>query len=308
MTAKAPGPELLSAGRIRSLRRTILDWSNTGLRRLPWRETRDPWAILVSEVMLQQTQVSRVLDPYRRFLLLFPTPRACARKGSAAVLRAWDGLGYNRRALNLHRCAVVLQRDHQGALPEDLATLQSLPGVGPYTARAVMAFGHGARVGIVETNVARVLARAAVGRPLSAKEAQSVADRLVPRDQSWEFNQAMIDLGALYCTARDPSCEACPLRAVCRWRSSKDPRDPAKTTAGVSKGQSTFDGSDRQGRGRLVKALRAGPVAGHDAVGILGWGDDSNRVDRVIGGLVRDGLVEQRADGTLALSGGPSAP
>ena len=298
-----PSDGRLSWARRATVRRTVLRWGAAHFRDLPWRATRDPWAVLVSEVMLQQTQAHRVVDPYRRFLERFPTPAACASAGVGATVRAWAGLGYNRRAVHLHRAATLVVEEHGGAPPGDLAGLQSLPGVGPYTARAVLVFAFEVDTGVVDTNVARLLARAVAGRPLSAPAAQSLADQLVPPGQGWAFNQALFDLGAAHCTARAPRCAGCPLRRSCRWAAAGWPQpDPARTTAGTSRPQGRFGGSDRQGRGRVVAALRVGPLGPEEARRATGWPDDADRADRVCASLVVDGVARVGRDGRLRLA------
>jgi A/G-specific adenine glycosylase len=268
-------------------------WEAAGRRDLPWRATRDPWAVLVCEVMAQQTQVARVAERWAPFLERFPTPEACAAAPVAEVLRWWSGLGYNRRALALHRCATAVVERHGGRLPSDVAALLDLPGIGPYTARAVAAFAYELDHGVVDTNSARVLARWA-GRRLSAREAQDAADSAVPAGWAWAWNQAMLDLGASVCTRRAPRCGDCPVQARCAWRSTGNPDpDPAVGSAGVSGGQSRFDGSDRQGRGRLVEALRSTDVPATAIAATMGWPDDVDRATRVAATLVADGLIEQ---------------
>ncbi len=255
---------------------------------LPWRRTRDPWAILVSELMLQQTQVARVVPKYEAFLECFPTVASCAAGEQAHVVRLWQGLGYNRRAVNLHRCAVAVEAEHGGVLPADLTALMALPGIGPYTARAVLAFAFEHDVAVVDTNVARILARHG-GRRLTPKQVQAAADLLVPDGDGWAWNQAMLDFGATVCTKRTPTCESCPVRSTCTWHGVGP--DPAVGSAGVSGGQSKFEGSDRQGRGRLVDALRLGPVDGADLAATMGWPDDEARAERVARTLVTDNLA-----------------
>ena len=269
----------------------LLAWSAGALRDLPWRATRDPWAVLVSELMLQQTQVARVAPRYAAFLARFPTPAACAAAPPAEVIRLWGGLGYNRRAINLHAAARAACERHGGGLPDALAPLLRLPGVGPYTARAVLAFAFERDVGVVDTNVGRVLARWA-GRPLRPREAQAAADALVPPGRSWAWNQSLMELGASVCRRRRPDCRSCPARAGCAWLGAGlAPPDPADGSAGVSGGQPRFEGSDRQGRGRLVDALCRGPVPVGDAATVMGWPGDQPRADRVVVGLLAEGLV-----------------
>jgi A/G-specific adenine glycosylase len=252
--------------------------------------------VLVCEVMAQQTQVGRVAERWRPFLDRFPTPAALAEVPAAEALRWWSGLGYNRRALALHRTAVAVVRDHGGRLPSDLDALLTLPGVGPYTARAVLAFAFEVDHGIVDTNTARVLARWA-GRAMRAREVQAAADDAVPAGSAWAWNQAMLDLGATVCARRRPRCEACPVEGSCAWAlAGRAEPDPADGSAGVSGGQSRFEGSDRQGRGRLVEALRAGPVSGRDLAVVMGWPDDAARAQRVAETLIVDGLASRRGD------------
>jgi A/G-specific adenine glycosylase len=275
-------------------------WAGGAHRDLPWRRTRDPWAVLVSELMLQQTQVPRVVPRYEAFLSLFPTPAAAAAAPLADIVRAWAGLGYNRRAVNLHRAAVAIVDRHGGAPPATLDELLALPGVGPYTARAVLAFAFEADVGVVEVNSARVLARAAAGRRLTVAEAQALADRLVPAGRGWAWNQAMLDLGATVCAKSAPRCDDCPVQAACAW--GRAGPDPAVGSAGCGRAQSTFAGSDRQGRGRLVDALRLAPVPEGALAMAAGWPDDPRRARHVAAGLVADGLAVM-VDGVLALPG-----
>ena len=242
--------------------------------------------------MLQQTQVPRVVPRYDAFIRRLPTPASCAAAPVGDVVRLWAGLGYNRRAVNLHRSAIAVVDRHQGAVPSDLDQLMALPGVGPYTARAVLAFAFEHDHGVVDTNAARVLARTE-GRRLSVVEVQSRADALVPPGQAWAWNQAMLDLGATVCTKRSPKCGLCPVSEACGWRRSGFvPPDPADGSAGIPGAQSTFAGSDRQGRGRLVDAIRERAV-GDDAVAVAaGWPDDPARARRIADSLVRDGLAE----------------
>jgi A/G-specific adenine glycosylase len=277
--------------------RAVLSFGRTGLRPFPWRDTRDPWAILVSEVMLQQTSPARALEPYGLFLKRFPTVRACAAAPPGDVLRAWAGLGYNRRARNLHRAAVLMVERHHGSVPRDLDALRALPGIGPYTARAVLVFAYEADEAVVDVNVGRVIDRAVAGAPLSVAETQAVADGLVPRGRGWLWNQSLMEIGAVFCGAR-PACERCRLARHCAWAGagcpSPDPATPATP-------QSTFAGSDRQGRGRLVSALRIGPVSPRLLAAACGWPDDVPRARRVADALVTEGLVRRGPGGVMTL-------
>jgi A/G-specific adenine glycosylase len=209
-------------------RRRLTAWFRRAGRDLPWRRTRDPWAIVVSEFMLQQTQVSRVLGYYPRFLERYPTPHHLARARPAAVREAWDGLGYYRRAANLQVLAKVVVKDHAGRLPHETAALEQLPGVGRYTAGAVACFAYEKPAATVDTNVARVLSRVwgKTGRRADARprnnlrQLQELALELQPRagKAAWTFNQALMELGALVCTARNPRCESCPVKKDCDWK------------------------------------------------------------------------------------------
>jgi A/G-specific adenine glycosylase len=260
----------------------LLAWWDVHRRDLPWRRTRDPWAVLVSELMLQQTQVARVVPRYAEFLERFPTAAACAAAAPGDVVRAWAGLGYNRRALNLHRAATAVVERHGGQLPCSLDALLALPGIGPYTARAVLAFAFEVDVGVLDVNAARVLAR------VWGTTAQQDADAVVPAGRAWAWNQAMLDLGATVCSKRAPRCDTCPMVTTCRWHTSghggEDPAPPGSR-------QSTFDGSDRQGRGRLIDALRKGAVTDDELASVMGWPDDAARATRVVATLIADGLV-----------------
>lgn len=283
--------------------RSLLAWWAEHGRDLPWRHTRDPWAVLVSELMLQQTQVARVVDRWPRFLDRFPTPAACAEAGVAAVVDEWAGLGYNRRAVFLHRAAERCVSDHDGRLPATLEELLALPGVGDYTARAVLVFAHGLDVGLVDTNAGRFVARALAGRPLARREAQAVADAAVPAGAGWEWGQAVFDLGAAVCTKREPACARCPVAEHCAWNIAGRPSpDPIAGSAGISAPQSRFHGSDRQGRARLVDALRRGTVADGDLAAAMGWPHDPGRAARVAATLLADGLAT-RDEGRWTLPG-----
>jgi len=274
------------------VQRDLIEWWSRDGRDLPWRRSRDPWAVLVSELMLQQTQVPRVVDRYARFLDRFPTVAACAAAPLGDVIDEWAGLGYNRRAVHLHRTATDCVARHGGRLPEHLDELLALPGVGPYTARAVLVFAHERDIGLVDTNAGRFVARCLAGRPLASAAAQATADAAVPEGWGWTWGQAVFDLGASVCRKRAPRCDACPVRAHCAWAQAGFPDpDPIAGSAGISAPQSRFDGSDRQGRGRLVDALRAGPVAAADLAAATGWPGDRERSARVAAGLVADGLA-----------------
>lgn len=203
--------------RAASFRRRLLAWYRKAARDLPWRRTRDPYAILVSEFMLQQTQVSRVLEYYGPFLRRYPTLARLARARPAAVREAWDGLGYYRRAVNLHRLAQEVVKSHDAVMPSDVTELGKLPGVGPYTAGAVACFAFEKPAATVDTNVGRVIGR--VFGASSAKRRHDLATGLLPKSgkRAWAFNQALMELGALVCRARKPKCGQCPVSRHCAW-------------------------------------------------------------------------------------------
>jgi len=261
---------------------TVLAWGEPRLRDLPWRATRDPWPILVAEVMLQQTQAQRVIPSWRSFLAEFPDRAACAAASLGDLLRRWHGLGYPRRARNLHDAAAAIVERHDGRVPDDYGELQALPGIGPYTARAVLAFAFERDVGVVETNIARLLARSSGGR-LTARQAQAVADELVPAGEGWAWNQSLMDLGAAVCRPA-PRCTQCPVATRCAWhRAGHPPPDPALGSFGVSTRQAPYDGSDRQRRGAVLTALTTGPSPVTDFPAPI---VDSLLADRLV---VRDG-------------------
>jgi A/G-specific adenine glycosylase len=286
---------------MRRFRERLLAWGEANRRDLPWRRTRDPWRILVSEVMLQQTQAERVAPHYEGFVAAYSTPSDCAAAGPGEVVRRWSGLGFNRRALNLQRAASSIVDEHGGAVPSEDGSLRALPGVGSYTARAVRSQAFGEDVAAVDTNGIRVLARCLVGAPLTVRDATELADRLVPAGEAWAFTQSLFDLGATLCTARRPRCAECPLRRMCRWRRNGGAQtsgneamaDPWRASP-AARGQSPFAGSERQGRGRLVEALRRGGVRRGEVAAACGWHGDTARAQRVADALVSEGFARWR--------------
>lgn len=263
---------------------TLLEWGVPRLRDLPWRHTRDPWAVLVSEVMLQQTGVARVLPKWHAFMEEFPTADDCAVVPLGSVLRLWQGLGYPRRARNLHAAASAIAAD---GFPTTLDGLLALPGVGAYTARAILAFAFETDAAVVDTNIARVLARVE-GRRLGAREVQALADEAVPVGQSWAWNQCLMELGAMLCRPVRPACAACPLADECVWRGGDPDRDPAVGSAGVSRTQARFEGSDRQARGRLMAAIVGRTVPVDDVALVMGR--DTAEALRLLADLESEGL------------------
>jgi len=279
----------------------IVDWYATAARDLPWRRPGvDAWAVLVSEVMLQQTPVARVEPVWREWMARWPTPAALAAVPPADVIRAWGKLGYPRRALRLREAAVAVVERHGGVVPADVSALEALPGVGTYTARAVACFGYGQPQPVVDTNVRRVVARLVHGRAEAGNaRAADLADiaSLTPPDagRAARFSVAAMELGALVCVAGTPRCGACPVRDRCVWRLAGCP-PPDGPPRRVQK----FAGTDRQVRGRLLDVLRAahGPVAAPELEAV--W-DDAGQRSRCLDSLLADGLVEQTAEGLFRL-------
>jgi A/G-specific adenine glycosylase len=281
----------------------VTGWYDANARDLPWRRPdASPWGVLVSEVMLQQTQVSRVEPAWQRWMERWPTPARLAADPPGEAIRAWDRLGYPRRALRLHACATAIVERHDGVVPDDVEALLALPGVGVYTARAVAAFAFRQRHPVVDTNVRRVVARAVAGSP-DGGAATTPADLravevLLPEDHeaAARASVAFMELGAVVCTARAPRCGECPLTAVCAWRlaGSPPPDGPARPSQ-------RYHGTDRYVRGLLMAVLRASddpvPAARLDAV----WPDADQR-RRALDGLLSDGLVRRRGR-TFALPG-----
>lgn len=282
----------------------VRSWFRANGRVLPWRDQSDfAWGVLVSEVMLQQTPVARVLPAWDEWMRRWPTPQALAEADQADVVRAWGRLGYPGRARRLRECAVVIVRDYDGRIPADEELLRTLPGIGPYTAAAVAAFAFGRRTVVLDTNVRRVIARAWDG--LASPRAHiTVAEReaaaaLVPADEaaSVEWNIAAMELGALVCRARAPRCDECPIADACAWLAAGRPEGEG------GRPRQEWHGSDRQVRGRVMALLRASPdpvnVAGHASLQDV----EPGQLDRCVDALVADGLVRvaSAARGTYAL-------
>lgn len=285
--------------RRRGIGERIAAWFAAGHRPLPWRASGFPaWGVLVSEFMLQQTQVARVIPRLAEWLERWPTPAALAAVPPGDAVRAWDRLGYPRRALNLHAASVAITERHEGVVPSDVDELLALPGVGPYTARAVAAFAYGVRVPVVDVNVRRVLARAVrgVGEPGPAKVTEELAlmESLLPADaaQARLVNAGTMELGQTVCTARNPQCDVCPIADSCAWRAAGY---PAYTGPGAPK-QKPYAGSDREVRGRILRELRSSelPVPGARLAEL--WPDAVQR-ERALAGLLADRLVVAEAHG-----------
>lgn len=309
------------------LQSALLAWFAAGARDLPWRRTRDPYRVLVSEVMLQQTQVDRVVPKYLAFLEAFPTLEALAEAPTAEVIRLWAGLGYNRRAVNLQRTARAIVEQHGGQFPRDVESLRALPGIGPYTAGAVACFAFEQEVAFLDTNIRRVLRRLlfgpdsrwaddqrpTAGAPPSDRDLLAHGARLIPPGQGWAWGQAIMELGALICTARAPACRRCPISAHCRAYAELRADDEAAVEAMAvgaapapaaarrrvaERREEPYLGSRRFYRGRIIDALRAAP--GHAPLALAQIGpllkpDFADRdmpwLAELARGLARDGLL-----------------
>ena len=280
----------------------VISWFEANGRDLPWRRPGfTPWGSLVSEFMLQQTPVARVLPKLEEWLTRWPTPAALASDSPGEAVRAWDKLGYPRRALWLHACAVAIVERFDGQVPSSVDELLSLPGIGPYTARAVAVFAFGAHEPVVDTNIRRVIARhekglADQGAP---REKQDLADMdaLLPHsDLSPVFNQAVMELGALVCTSKSPSCGQCPISGSCAWLAAGSPAN----AEGTKPKQKRYEGSDRQVRGAILSVLRESvhPVSATELAGA--WPEATAR-SRALTSLLADGLIVLVDDDLFAL-------
>lgn len=310
-----------------AVQQALLEWFHAHGRDLPWRHTRDPYRVLVSEIMLQQTQVDRVRPKYHAFLETFPTLETLAAAPTSEVIRLWSGLGYNRRAVNLQRTARAVLEEHGGAFPRTVEQLLALPGIGPYTAGAVACFAFEQDVGFMDTNIRRAIRRLFVGpdeidAAVNVSEATllALARNAVPTGQGWAWNQAIMELGATICTAANPACWRCPLRSHCRAYAARQEADanifsgeervvnarPARRVA--ERRETPYGGSNRFFRGRTVDVLRKlapgdmialedlGPQVKEDySTGELPW------LQGLVAGLVRDGLAQLDDEGRVGL-------
>ncbi|WP_308220833.1 A/G-specific adenine glycosylase [Microbacterium sp. CIAB417] len=285
----------------------VSDWYRSEARDLPWRrpefhEAYGAWGVLVSEFMLQQTPVARVIPHLEAWLKRWPTPTAMALATPAEVVTQWANLGYPRRALWLHGAAIAVAERHDGVVPRDVEALLALPGIGDYTARAVAVFAYGDHHAVVDTNTRRVLTRAVGGAAQpgspSRRDLATMADALPAEPaESALFNAAMMELGAVVCTARSPRCEHCPIRRECRWLAAGRPAGED-----TRRRQARYEGSDRQARGAVLRTLRDAAPAGVPQVSVIpDWPDPVQR-DRAIDSLIADGLAEA-SDGFLSLPG-----
>jgi A/G-specific adenine glycosylase len=289
----------------------ILGWYAAHARDLPWRKPgASPWAILVSEIMLQQTPVARVLPAYEAWLARWPTPASLAAASPADAVRQWGRLGYPRRALRLHSAARVIVEQHGGAVPDSLSALRALPGVGSYTAAAIASFAFGQRHAVLDTNVRRVLARLVEGvpRPAASPTVMEVklAESLLPTEPRLapRWSVAVMELGALVCSADRPRCDSCPVVSTCAWHQAGSPdADPGR----AGRRSQPYEGTDRQCRGRLLAVLRDAdepvPATRLDAA----WPDAQQR-DRALASLLADGLAEAMPGGCYALPADSDPP
>jgi A/G-specific adenine glycosylase len=278
------------------LHRPVLDWYDDHARRLPWRDPdASPWSVLVSEFMLQQTPVARVLPVHEQWLERWPTPAALAAEPSGEAVRAWGRLGYPRRALRLHAAAMAIVEGHGGEVPADYDALLALPGIGDYTAAAVATFAFGRRHVVLDTNVRRVLARVLRGEEFPSasvtRSERDLAASVLPEDDAdaatWAV--AVMELGALVCTAANPRCEACPVADQCAWRAAGHP-----AYDGPPRRAQAWAGTDRQCRGRLMAVLRDADRPVHRRRLEAVWPDQEQR-ERCLQTLIGDGLVTQAA-------------
>ncbi len=288
----------------RDLEPAITDWYAVSSRDLPWRRPDVcAWSVMVSEFMLQQTPVTRVLPAYVKWLARWPTPEALAAASPADAVRQWDRLGYPRRAVRLHESARVITAKHDGQVPANIHHLRELPGVGSYTAAAIATFAYGQRHAVLDTNVRRVLARLITGRQYPSqsltKPEQALAESLLPPEQDRRaatWSVALMELGALICTAANPNCAACPVAQSCTWRATGSPPAPPPRRA------KPYQGSERELRGRLLAVLRnaTAPVPQSAFDGI--WPDELQQ-RRALHALIREGLATRHPDGTVGLRG-----
>ena len=294
----------LAAHPHQELHEAISLWFSAAKRDLPWRDPQtSAWGVLVSEVMLQQTPVARVAPAWDAWMRAWPTPADLAAASPADVLRAWNRLGYPRRALRLRECAAAIVAEHGGEVPASLPLLLALPGVGEYTAAAVLTFAFGQRIVVLDTNVRRVLDRLVAGQALPAPSPNGAerqrAAALLPLNppDAARWNIGVMELGALVCTAKNPDCGSCPVAQFCQWRAADYPADEHAARRRAQ----AWEGTDRQARGRVLAALRRSdePVAADEIANL--W-PEAAQLARAVGSLLADGLIEPADDdGALRL-------
>jgi A/G-specific adenine glycosylase len=280
----------VEGNRIVAMQSAVLDWYASNGRDLAFRQTTEPWAILVSEVIAQQTQAARAAEAWTGFIAQFPTPASLAAASPATVIRAWRGLGYNRRAIALRAAAIAIVEEHDGRVPDDIDALVRLAGIGPYTARAVLAIAFGRPVAALDVNIRRVIGRAFLGSTPQPRAFQLAADAVVPPDRAAAWTHALMDVGAAFCRPRSPRCQACPLQADCRFAARGAEAEPARMSSG--KAAVPFPATTRWLRGRILDRLRdvptgewlgfSGPMGSHDELAVKGS----------IARLAAEGLIE----------------
>ena len=286
---------MLRGPRLQRFRAALLQWYGPRARPLRIRKTRDPWAILVSEVMAQQTQITRVDEAWIGFMEHYPTPASLAEASTAEVLRAWAGLGYNRRALNLQRAAAAVEARHGGSVPESIEELEALPGVGPYTARAVAAIAFGRPVAAIDTNVRRVITRVA-GEDLRPGPLQTAADALVEPGDPATWTHASMELGATVCTSRAPRCDVCPVASWCA--SAGSVATPARRRRVAAP---AFETTTRWLRGRIIERLRELDDGAWEMLPTSIGGHDAGDIEAAVEALQSEGLLERGPDGAVRL-------
>ncbi len=292
--ATAPPPIGFEPAPRAEMQSVVLDWFAANGRDLAFRRTCDPWAILVSEIMAQQTQAARAAEAWARFMAQFPTPVSLAAASPASVIRAWRGLGYNRRALALRGAAIAIVVEHDGLVPDDLEALVRLPGIGPYTARAVLAIAFGRPVAPLDTNIRRVLGRALIDATAKPASLQRAADAVVPVEQAAAWTHALMDIGAAFCRARDPRCGACPLRASCGYAAQAAGAGPRRSAvpARPRAPATAFPLTTRWLRGRILDRLRDAPdgdwITFDEPMGT----HDRNAVRASLARLSTEGLID----------------
>jgi A/G-specific adenine glycosylase len=302
-----PGRSNTASARKSLLKARVLRWYRKNGRSLPWRNERDPYCILVSEVMLQQTQVSRVLTKYPQFLGRFPSLKSLAMSRTSDVIKAWEGMGYNSRALRLRKLAAMVLKDNHGRIPGSIPELKRLPGIGRYTAHAIVCFAFVQRVPVVDTNIRRILARIfppTRRKPLTEDDIWGLAESLLPRQHAHDWNQALMDLGATVCTAAQPKCNLCPIVDLCPSAHKVRRKEPS-----VRRAEPGRDGiPNRIYRGRTIQALRelgAGETMSRAALGQIIKPDfasaDRRWFEAVLWGLEKDGLIRLRARKRISL-------
>lgn len=281
-----------------SLEKTITDWFAANKRDLPWRNST-AWGVMVSEFMLQQTPVVRVLPKWNEWMQRWPTPQDLTTASTADVITAWGRLGYPRRALRLHECAKIISKEYAGTVPETEEVLRTLPGIGDYTAAAIAAFAYDARTLVLDINIRRLFCRVVDGietpKPSLSNQERRARAELIPDSDAHLWAAATMELGALVCTSRNPGCDQCPLASICKWKAAGFPRSDAlrKTQA--------WHGTDRQCRGVIVQALRENATLTKEEIRKL-WHDDS-QIEKTLRGLLLDGLIQQVPVKKYALPG-----